>query len=104
MGKIVNQAALLIALVLFGLSCKKDFNTDEGLEFPTDQELADAQVVLPAGSNYHLNNHEIFHRAHSLPVGQSGKTKVIKTQNKTYSIAYLLNADQKPVRGGLHYR
>ena len=99
MGKIVNQAALLIALVLFGLSCKKDFNTDEGLEFPTDQKLADAQVVLPAGSNYHLNNHEIFHRAHSLPVGQSGKTKVIKPK-QNISIAYLLNADQKPVLAG----
>lgn len=98
MGRIL--LLLLTTILLFGQSCKKDLETeDQDPQLPGDLELVDAQVIVPAGSNYPLSGHEILHQGNSLPINMDGTTRVIRA-NSSLSIAYLLNSDDRPVMAG----
>ncbi|WP_262247568.1 hypothetical protein [Parapedobacter soli] len=101
-----TKAITLVFMLLIGAltnSCKKDSTNlpddDDGNSVPVDVKLKDAQVILPAGSTYDLNGHELFAGGVIQPVDKDGKTKVIQKDGQI-GIAYLFDKDDNPVMAG----
>lgn len=94
---------LFFGLLLLEPSCRKDLDAPEEeipkIPLPPNGVFKNAQVVLPAGSNYDLTGHELVTAGNIMPVEKDGKTKVVEVKGKT-TIAYLFDKDDNPIMAG----
>lgn len=95
----------LLFLLLLVNSCKKDRGTDpdgEKPETPINISLKDAQVTLPAGSNYDLNSTELLVLGHPVAVGKDGSTQVLNVTDKNQvNFSFLFDEQDRPILIGV---